>query len=114
MAAKHWIWNLYLALANEGNCTEPEGRATIKALLPSLAGEVDAIIAAVGDVTKLDTELTEKHDGILQKEEDALAKAPVNDAIRQGSSTRKDFSAADATINTEIRASRGRKQLVAS
>jgi hypothetical protein len=110
----HPIWQIYLMLASEGGRTEAQGRVLIKSLFPNTyAKDVDTIISAAGNLEELE-ELAESHRERIEKEAAEIDKAPVNDAIRLKSDTRKDFTAADADINKEIRASRGRKQLVAS
>jgi hypothetical protein len=46
---RHFIWDLYMALADRNDLTEPEGRAMIKDLLPHLADIVDFVIESKGD-----------------------------------------------------------------
>jgi len=116
MAAKknHFIWELYLALAATGGRSEPEGRAAIKAFLPGYAGEVDAIVAAGGDVAKLDSAAIERHENRMQEEAQTFEATTVNDPIRAArAASRRDFSDDDASINAALRERRGRR-LVAS
>ena len=106
MAAKknHFIWELYLALAATGGRSEPEGRAAIKAFLPGYAGEVDAIVAAGGDVAKLDSTAIESHEERMRQEAHTLEAGVVNDPIRAArAASRRDFSDDDASINASIR-----------
>jgi len=47
---RHFIWGLYEALADTNSMSEPEGRQTIKSLLPHLSGIVDFVIDSKGDM----------------------------------------------------------------
>jgi hypothetical protein len=103
----HFLWALYLALAAEGGRSKPEGRAAIKALLPSYAPVVDEIVGAMGDVSKLKPEVMQTHTERMEQEARHIGNHAMNAKIREPkSSGQATLTGTGSDMNEQIRAFR--------
>lgn len=87
---RHFVWELYLALAHEGGRTEQAGRDAIKALIPSQSNLVDAVIAVQGHTDKLEAAMVQQWSEAAETEETALEGEAMNGRIREGLTRAKD------------------------
>ncbi len=114
---KHWIWELYLALAAEGGRTEAQGRQAIKDLVPSMAALVDSVIYVQGRTDQLEETLANQWNETAATEEAALTGDGMNRAIRDyarrqdgtfakggdSESSTSDQTESDSPMNQRIR-----------
>ncbi len=105
---RHLVWQLYLALAAEGGRTASEGVQAIKALFPTtFAGDVDAVLAVEGDLTRLEPEMRDRYANILTKETGHIGNQAMNAKIREPQSTgRATLTGTGSEMNEQIRAFR--------
>jgi len=107
---RHPIWTLFLMIASEGGITEAQGIQKIKDLFPTTyAKDVDAVIAASGNMAQLDSGISERHAERMREESTALESRGLNATFRESrGATKRLFTDDDDAINKALRERRGR------
>jgi hypothetical protein len=103
-ANKHWLYYAYLALADRGGMTEPQGRELLKQTFPTFSHMVDSVVANHGDRSKLNEEFNWKTDEVADGAERDVNAQNMN-AIIRGSIHRKENanSGSPKDMNAAIR-----------
>lgn len=103
---RFWLYEAYLALANEGGRTEPQGRQLLKDTFPTISNLVDPVIAAQGRIEDVESALIEEWTDTAHEQEATLAGDDFNARIRQQVSREIDPDGDD--MNAALRKALGR------